>query len=49
MEVVSEVFVGLSLVKRQRMVYGLLAPEFALGLHALSLDTRTGEEAARSA
>ncbi|MEW5297635.1 MAG: hypothetical protein WDW36_000832 [Sanguina aurantia] len=48
-EVVSEVFVGLSLVKRQRMVYGLLAPEFALGLHALSLDTRTGEEAARSA
>ncbi|MEW5315377.1 MAG: hypothetical protein WDW38_006812 [Sanguina aurantia] len=48
-EVVSEVFVGLSLVKRQRMVYGLLAPEFALGLHALSLDTRTAEEAARSA
>ncbi|GLC71821.1 hypothetical protein PLESTF_001170800 [Pleodorina starrii] len=44
-EVVSEVFEGMSQVKRQRMIYQLLEEEFAMGLHALSLVTRTPAEA----
>ena len=45
--IVAEVFDGRSRVDRQRLVNGLLADEFAAGLHALSLTTLTPEEAAR--
>ena len=45
--IVSESFAGLSRVARQRKVYGLLAEEFAAGLHALALTTLTPEEAKR--
>lgn len=41
----STVFEGLTLVKRHRLVYGLLQEEFSRGLHALSLTTTTPEEA----
>ena len=45
--IVSEDFAGLSRVARQRKVYGLLADEFAAGLHALALITLTPDEAKR--
>lgn len=45
--IVSVAFAGKSRVDRQRLVNGLLADEFAAGLHALSLTTLTPEEAAR--
>lgn len=45
--VVSADFKGLSRVQRQRLVYGLLADEFAAGLHALALTTLTPEEDAQ--
>ncbi|KAJ9519120.1 hypothetical protein QJQ45_007671 [Haematococcus lacustris] len=45
-EVVSEAFRGMGLVARQRNIYRLLEEEFQQGLHALSLDTKTPEEAA---
>ncbi|GLI59835.1 hypothetical protein VaNZ11_001822 [Volvox africanus] len=48
-EVVSEAFEGLTQVKRQRMIYQLLEEEFAMGLHALSLITRTPAEAQAAA
>ncbi|GIL83354.1 hypothetical protein Vretimale_11293 [Volvox reticuliferus] len=48
-EVVSEAFEGMSQVKRQRMIYQLLEEEFAMGLHALSLITRTPAEAQAAA
>ena len=44
--VVSEAFDGLNAVKRQRMVYALLADELAGGVHALSLVTKTPAEVA---
>ena len=44
--IVSEAFAGKSRVDRQRLVNGLLADEFAAGLHALSLTTLTPAEAA---
>ncbi len=44
--IVSRAFKGLSRVERQRRVNALLAEEFADGLHALSLVTRTPEEVA---
>jgi len=40
-EIVSEAFSGKNRVERQRMVYALLKEEFAEGLHALQLVTRT--------
>ena len=43
--VVSDAFDGLNAVKRQRMVYALLADELAGGVHALSLVTKTPAEA----
>ena len=43
-EIVSAAFAGRSRVDRQRMVYAALAEEFAAGLHALALTTRTPEE-----
>jgi BolA protein len=45
--VVAAAFAGLSRVDRSRRVHGLLAPEFAAGLHALALRLLTPEEAAR--
>jgi BolA protein len=44
--IVSDVFQGLSRVARQRLVYQALREEFDTGLHALSLDLKTPEEAA---
>ena len=38
-------FAGLNRMARQRAVYALLKDEFAAGLHALSLDLKTPEEA----
>ncbi|PNH10424.1 SufE-like protein, chloroplastic [Tetrabaena socialis] len=46
-EVVAETFEGMTQVKRQRMIYKLLEEEFAKGLHALALVTRTPAEAAK--
>lgn len=43
-KVVSEGFQGLSLVKRHRLIYGLLQEELQNGLHALSLITKTPAE-----
>lgn len=47
--VVSAAFDGLTRVQRSRLVHELLAPEFAAGLHALSLTLRTPAEHARIA
>ncbi|WCJ44581.1 SufE-like protein 1 chloroplastic/mitochondrial [Euphorbia peplus] len=48
LKVVSEVFEGKSLVKRHRLVYGLLQEELESGLHALSIVAKTpGEVDAR--
>jgi BolA protein len=43
---VSEMFRGMSRVARSRTVHAVLEPEFAGGMHALSLMLRTPEEAA---
>jgi BolA protein len=43
---VSDQFAGQSLVARHRRVNAALAPEFATGLHALSLTLRTPAEQA---
>ena len=45
LRMVSEAFAGLSRVARQRLVYHALGEEFDTGLHALSLDLKTPEEA----
>lgn len=42
--IVSEAFRGLSRVARHRRVNAALADEFAAGMHALALTTRTPEE-----
>lgn len=42
--IVSAAFVGLNRVKRQQLVYALIAPFFKLGLHAFSQVTLTPEE-----
>lgn len=42
--VVSNAFVGVSRVARQRLVYDLLADELSERVHALSLTTQTPEE-----
>ncbi len=48
--IVSDVFGGVSRVRRHQQVYGLLQEELAGGVHALSLHTYTGDEwAARGA
>lgn len=43
-KVISDAFQGLSLVKRHRLIYGLLQEELQNGLHALSLITKTPAE-----
>ena len=45
--VVSEAFQGMNRVARSRAVHAVLEPEFAGGMHALSLVLRTPEEAKR--
>jgi BolA protein len=44
-QVASDAFVGLSRLDRQRLVNNLLSEEFKQGLHALSLDLKTLDEA----
>ena len=44
-DVVSGAFQGKSKVERNRMVYALLSQEFADGVHALSMTTKTPDEA----
>lgn len=46
--VVSAAFEGQPLIKRHRMINQLLMDEFASGLHALSLDTKTPTECDKS-
>lgn len=43
-EVISEAFEGLSLVKRHRMINELVKEEFSRGLHALALSTKCPSE-----
>ena len=45
-EIVSAAFAGKSRLERQRLVYDILKDELAGGIHALSLATRTPDEAA---
>ncbi|KXN91069.1 SufE-like protein, chloroplastic, partial [Leucoagaricus sp. SymC.cos] len=47
--VVSDAFKGKSPIQRHRMINSALSEEFSQGLHALSLETRTEEEATRVA
>ncbi|CAN0416314.1 unnamed protein product, partial [Ectocarpus sp. 12 AP-2014] len=42
--IVSKSFEGLTLLKRHRSVYGLMADEMKI-VHAVTLDTKTPEEA----
>ena len=44
-DIVAEAFAGQNRVARQRMVYALLADEMADRVHALSLTTKTPDEA----
>eukprot|EP00466_Bigelowiella_natans_P008633 jgi/Bigna1/91348/estExt_fgenesh1_pg.C_980005 len=44
-EVVSDAFEGVGLVKRHRMIYEILKEELDAGVHALSLKTKTPKEA----
>lgn len=41
---VSDIFVGLSRIERQRKVNDLLVDEFKMGLHAFEMKTLTKEE-----
>ncbi|ORX91847.1 bola-like protein [Basidiobolus meristosporus CBS 931.73] len=43
-KIVSSQFEGKNLMQRHRMIYGLLNDEFAQGLHALALKTKTPKE-----
>lgn len=43
--IVSESFAGKGKVQRHRLVYALLADEFAAGVHALALQTLAPDEA----
>jgi BolA family transcriptional regulator, general stress-responsive regulator len=47
--IVSAAFAGLGRVERQRRVYTVLASELAERVHALALETRTPDEAAKPA
>ena len=44
-EVVSKEFEGKRLVQRHQMVYKLLDDEIKAGVHALSMETKTPQEA----
>jgi BolA protein len=47
LSLISQAFAGLSRVERQRLVYQALREEFDTGLHALSLDLKTPDEASK--
>ncbi|KAI0766469.1 bola-like protein-domain-containing protein [Irpex lacteus] len=47
-DVVSDAFKGKSTIQRHRMIHAALADEFAQGLHALSLKTKTAEESQKT-
>jgi BolA family transcriptional regulator, general stress-responsive regulator len=49
LKLVSSAFDGKSRVERQRLVYHALREEFDSGLHALSLDLKTPDEADKTA
>lgn len=44
LEIVSEAFAGVSLVKRQQKVFALCAQELEDGLHSLTMKTKTAAE-----
>ena len=48
LRIVSARFEGKRRVERHRMVYELLEPEIAAGLHALAMTTLTPEESAQN-
>ncbi|KAH7322280.1 bola-like protein [Rhizoctonia solani] len=43
--VISDSFIGKTTMQRHRMIYGALSEELAQGVHALSLQTKTPDEA----
>jgi BolA protein len=45
--VVSEAFAGKSRIDRQRLIHSILAEELEHGIHALSIQAATPDEAAR--
>ncbi|KDQ53470.1 hypothetical protein JAAARDRAFT_39150 [Jaapia argillacea MUCL 33604] len=45
--VISDAFKGRTTIQRHRMIHEALADEFAQGLHALSLKTKTPEEVSK--
>lgn len=47
--IVSAAFAGMGRVERQRRVYAVLASELSERVHALALETRTPDEAAKPA
>ncbi|KAG9316384.1 bola-like protein-domain-containing protein [Chiua virens] len=49
LQIISEAFKGKTTLQRHRLVYSALSDEFTQGLHALSLKTKTPEEAQRLA
>ncbi|KAJ9510177.1 bola-like protein-domain-containing protein [Haematococcus lacustris] len=49
LEVVAAAFQGMPLVQRHRLVNQLVAPEFAAGLHALSLTLKAPAEVGKQA
>ncbi len=46
--IVSAAFAGMGRVERQRRVYAVLANELSERVHALALETRTPDEAAKA-
>lgn len=48
-EIISDKFTGIPQIKRHRAVNALLSQEFELGLHALSLRTKTFAEVDKAA
>ncbi|KAL1695534.1 bola-like protein-domain-containing protein [Schizophyllum commune] len=48
-QVVSDAFRGKTTIQRHRMIHSALAEELAQGLHSISLNTKTAEEAEKAA
>lgn len=48
LEIVSEKFEAMPLVKRHQLVYSIVEEEIKGGVHAFSMTTKTPKEAARS-
>jgi len=46
--IVSDAFQGKTTMQRHRLIYAALSQEFAAGLHALSLKTKTTQEIAKA-